>query len=98
MASSLAGHLSGMESGQETEINHPEKGKVVVRYESRQALGDNNQPAKGYTVGHYQVEGPGEKDYESFRHSPHGPTLMGAKPYAAEQAANRVHALFRDRR
>ena len=88
-----------MKTGQEMEVSHPASGKKVsVRYESEQALGDNNLPAKGYTTGHYHVHGPGEGDYESFRHSPHGPTLMGAKPYAADRAAERVSALFRDRR
>lgn len=94
---SLNAHIGSLKSGEETELAHGEK-KVKVRYEAQQAMGDNNKPARGYTVGHFHVQGPGDEDYESFRHSPQGPTLMGAKQYAADRAAERVSAVFRDRR
>jgi hypothetical protein len=90
--------LGQMKHGQEQYLSHEESGKKVkVRYESEQAMGDNNKPAKGYTTGHYHVDGPGEDDHASFRHSPQGPTLTGAKQYAADRAAERVTSLFRDR-
>jgi len=95
--STLSGMLSGMSNGDEREVAAGGK-KMRVHYESEQAMGDNGKPAKGYTVGYYNVHGPSEDQYESFRHSPHGPTLMGAKPYAAEQAAQHIrNQLFNDR-
>jgi hypothetical protein len=84
-----------MKAGEERTFSHEDSGQTMrVRYEARQAHGDNGEPAKGYTVGYYDVSGPGEHDYKSFRHSPHGPTLMGAKPYAAEQAERHITSTF----
>lgn len=93
---SLSGQFSQMNHGDEISIEDPVP--VKVRYESEQAMGDDNKPARGYTVGYYHVTGP--KGTKSFRHSPHGPGLTGAKPYAAEQAASHVQTLlsFNDRR
>lgn len=93
----LNAHIGGLKSGEELRVGDPTK-QVKVRYEAQQAMGDNNKPARGYTTGHFHVEGPGDDDYASFRHSPQGPTLMGAKQYAADRAAERVSSLFRDRR
>lgn len=98
MPQSISSALSQMKSGEEHHLSDDSGKKVRVRYEAEQAMGDNNLPAKGYTVGYYHVHGPGEDDHESFRHSPQGPTLEMAKPYAAEQAAKRITNIFRDRR
>lgn len=96
---SLGSSLAGMQTGEERQLQHSDSDKSVrVRYYSEQAKGDNGLPAEGYTIGHFEVHGPGKNDYDSFRHSPHGPTLMGAKPYAADQAAKRIGQLFSDRR
>jgi hypothetical protein len=96
---SLNSHLGSMKGGDESAFTHKESGKQVkVRYESEQAMGDNGAPARGYKVGYYHIEGPGEGDHETIRHTPHGPTLTGAKQYAADRAAERVSSLFRDRR
>jgi hypothetical protein len=97
MMATISSSIGGLKHGEEMEVHGHDK-KVRVRYESEQALGDDNRPAKGYTVGHFHVHGPGDDDYESFRHSPQGPTLTGAKQYAADRAAERVSAVFRDRR
>jgi len=98
MTKSISGALAGMHSGEDYHLANDAGKEVRVRYEAEPAMSDDNQPARGYTVGSYHVYGPGDNDYESFRHSPHGPTLTGAKPYAAEQAAKRIFDLFRDRR
>jgi len=95
----LKAMLSGMKHGEEKTISNGGGKSVKVHYESEQALGDNNRPAKGYTVGYYHTvpdEGTGAP--KSFRHSPHGPGLTSAKPYAAGLAADRIASLFSDRR
>lgn len=104
---SLEGRFASMKHG---DVHHISQGdpnledpvNMSVRYEAEQAMGDNGRPAKGYTVGHYHVHGPGEDEHASFRHSPQGPTLTGAKGYAARQAADhvskRISAQFHDRR
>lgn len=98
-AAPLSSHIGSLKDGEERTITHEPTGRSVrVRYASEQAMGDNNLPAKGYTTGHFHVYGPGEDDHESYRHSPQGPTLTGAKQYAADRAAERVSNLFRDRR
>jgi hypothetical protein len=94
---SLEQDIGSMKHGDERHYSANDKA-VKVTYSAEQAMGDNGQPAKGYTVGHFGVHGPGDDDYASFRHSPHGPTLEGAKPYAAKQAADRISRVFRDRR
>lgn len=98
--SSLNSHIGSMKSGEERTFTHEGMSdkQVRVRYEAEQAMGDDNRPAKGYTTGHFHVHGPGDDDYTSFRHTPQGPTLTGAKQYAADRAAERVSAVFRDRR
>ncbi len=92
MTPSLGQHLNQMKHGDEIQVppNHS------VRYESEQAMGDDNRPAKGYTVGYFHVTGP--SGTKSFRHSPQGPGLMGAKGYAADQAAGHIASAFNDRR
>jgi len=99
MSKDLATHLAAMTHGDEAQFSN-DKGKTVkVQYQSEPALGDNNQPAPGYTVGYYHVSPENSEELPtSYRHSPHGPGLMGAKPYAAGQAAQRITAIFRDRR
>jgi hypothetical protein len=96
--SQLNNQIGRMKHGDELRIDHSSGKQVEVTYHAEQAMGDNGAPAKGYTVGHFGVRGPGDEDYASFRHTPHGPTLMGAKQYAADRAAERVSSLFRDRR
>lgn len=92
----LSAGLNQMKSGQRQSLTGPTGKKVTVHYEAEQAMGDDNRPARGYTVGYYHVHGPGEDEHKSFRHSPHGPTLMGAKPYAAEQAAKHISSRLDD--
>jgi hypothetical protein len=84
---SLDQDLAGMQHGEERHLQ-TDAGDYHVRYESEQAMGDNGYPARGYTIGYYHVTGP--SGTRSFRHSPHGPTLEGAKPYAAKQAAEHI--------
>jgi hypothetical protein len=103
---SLEHGFASMAHGEVQNVSHPSVGDFRVEYEAEQAMGDNNLPARGYTVGHYHVTEPSGK-VVSFRHSPHGPTLTGAKPYAARQAAEHISGkineatrsdLFHDRR
>lgn len=79
---------------------------VTVTYHSRQAMGDNNRPARGYTKGEYtvyhgEIPKPGEdKPFPTsreFSHSPQGPGLEGAKGYAADQAASHIDDYLRGR-
>ena len=79
--------LSGLQHGDEASFNFPE-GQFHVAYESEPAIGDNGRPAEGFVKGHYVVRG-GQQP-RLFAHSPHGPGLMGAKSYAASQAANYI--------
>lgn len=87
----LSQDIGSMQSGEHRSYEHAEAGKFHVRYEAEQAMGDNGYPARGYTVGHFHVAGPGDNDVTSFRHTPQGPTLTGAKQYAADQAAKHIH-------
>lgn len=95
---SLSGHIGSMKGGDESQFTNKGSGRSVkVRYEDEQAMGDNGMPARGYKVGYFHAAGPGEDDHKTFRHSPHGPTLTGAKPYAADQAAQHVTRVLADR-
>lgn len=81
------GLLHGMRSGDSHEVmGHS------VSYDAQQALGDNNQPAKGFTVGGYLVEHP-EGGTHYFHHSPYNPDeswSASAKRYAAEKAMDYI--------
>lgn len=97
----LASDIESMQPDEEREYSHA-AGAFRVRYTAEQAMGDNGQPARGYTTGHFHVTDPQGK-VTSFRHTPHGPTLTGAKGYAAGQAAQMISSaafehLFNDRR
>jgi NADPH-dependent ferric siderophore reductase len=97
----VAQDIESMQHGEQRTYSHA-AGQFNVRYEAEQAMGDNGLPARGYTVGHFHVTDPSGA-VTSFRHTPHGPTLTGAKGYAAGQAAQMITSplfahIFNDRR
>ena len=65
---------------------------LTITYRSRQALGDNGLPARGYVSGSFTVSEAG-KPSKVFEHTPVGPTLENAKRYAAENVADYIQTL-----
>lgn len=85
-AKTAAANLHAMENGDEVVVDGHH-----VRYEAEQAMGDDGQPARGYTTGTYRVTDP-KGNLKVFRHTPYKPGGWAdrAKPYAAEQAMDHI--------
>lgn len=87
--------LASMSDG-DTKQFESEGLSFTVKFRSWGAMGDDNQPARGYTKGEYTVEGPEGSRY--FEHSPNGPSLGGAKRYAADQAEQYIVGLIQKKK
>jgi hypothetical protein len=88
---SAVGTLHAMASGDTVELAVDGGPAWRVTYTAEQALGDDNRPAPGFTIGWYVLRGPGGTE-KTFRHSPYKPgTWAGqAKVYVAEQVSDAI--------
>lgn len=96
MGFSLEDDIASMQPGEKRGYGYgsPDMPTHWVHYEDEQAMGDNGLPARGFRVGYFHVTNA-EGHTRTFRHTPHGPGLTEAKPYAARLAANHVMDLIK---